>query len=276
MFEIKTHRLKDVDFFETKKMSGQITPKAIVIHYTAGLSFENDLRILTVGKNKASAHALIGRQGDVAQIVPFNFKAWHAGPSRYKGFHGLNSHSVGIELENIGYLKSGPNNTYVDYYKNVYTEDDIKQRGWELEKHRHKIVGGSEYWWPVFTKVQLDLCEHMCLALIDYYPSIKYILSHEEIDTRGWKTDPGPAFPMQRFTDLLSQDVEEEDDEQIVTVSGLNVRQGPGTSHEILTELDKGQHVNVRDLEGDWALIEWWVNGVERSGHVHERYIRPR
>lgn len=275
MYNIKTHKLQDVDFYPTKKMSGIITPKAIVLHYTAGLSFSGDLEILARSKRPASAHVLIGRQGDIAQIVPFNVNAWHAGPSKYKGLYKLNNHSVGIELENIGFLKKARNGNFVDDYNNQYTEEDLASRGWVIEEHPHKRVGSGTYYWPVFTKVQLDLCEHVCSALIDYYPSIKYVLSHEEIDTRGWKTDPGPAFPMSRFTDLLSNK-DEETDEQIVTINGLNVRQGPGTSHNIITELDKGQHVLVHSLEKDWALIEWWDNGTERSGHVHERYIRPR
>src|SRR5438874_13727186 len=47
----------------------------------------------------ASAHALIRRDGQIAQYVPFGERAWHAGKSDYQGRSGCNDFSVGIELE---------------------------------------------------------------------------------------------------------------------------------------------------------------------------------
>jgi len=48
---------------------------------------------------KASAHAVIRRDGMVTQYVPFTERAWHAGVSRYGTREGCNDFSVGIELE---------------------------------------------------------------------------------------------------------------------------------------------------------------------------------
>lgn len=48
---------------------------------------------------KVSAHALIRRDGEVIQFVPFDKKAWHAGQSSYEGFSACNDFSIGIELE---------------------------------------------------------------------------------------------------------------------------------------------------------------------------------
>lgn len=273
------HRLSHVDYFKTRKQSGSLNPTAIVMHYTAGLSFSGDLQILTKSKRQASAHILIGRQErEICQIVPFNKKAWHAGPSKYRGMRGLNSHAVGIEIESIGWLKptGDPQRPYQDYYENTYSEEDIERRGWELEEHRHPIVGSGTYYWPKYTKWQLDTAEHVCEALIDYYPNIKYMLTHEEIDTRGWKTDPGPAFPMERFRNLLSEKpIHQEDNIYITNVEGLNVRQGPGMGWNVIEVLEKGQHLEMLDENDKWPLVEWWDEGKRRSGHVHERYIEP-
>jgi len=48
---------------------------------------------------RASAHALIRRDGQVVQYVPFQLRAWHAGKSEYQGRSGCNDFSIGIELE---------------------------------------------------------------------------------------------------------------------------------------------------------------------------------
>jgi N-acetyl-anhydromuramoyl-L-alanine amidase len=48
---------------------------------------------------RVSAHALIGRDGGVTQYVPFGARAWHAGPSEYRGRAACNDFSIGIELE---------------------------------------------------------------------------------------------------------------------------------------------------------------------------------
>lgn len=48
---------------------------------------------------RVSAHALIRRDGEVTQFVPFLQRAWHAGTSEYCGRAGCNDFSIGIELE---------------------------------------------------------------------------------------------------------------------------------------------------------------------------------
>jgi AmpD protein len=46
-----------------------------------------------------SAHALIRRDGEVVQYVPFHQRAWHAGESSFQGRTRCNDFSIGIELE---------------------------------------------------------------------------------------------------------------------------------------------------------------------------------
>jgi AmpD protein len=48
---------------------------------------------------KVSTHVLIDRKGELTQYVPFNLRAWHAGPSSYAGRDACNDFSIGIELE---------------------------------------------------------------------------------------------------------------------------------------------------------------------------------
>ncbi len=48
---------------------------------------------------KVSSHALIRRDGELVQYVPFHRRAWHAGASSYRGRERCNDFSIGIELE---------------------------------------------------------------------------------------------------------------------------------------------------------------------------------
>jgi AmpD protein len=48
---------------------------------------------------RVSAHALIRRDGQITQYVPFGMRAWHAGESQYRGRSGCNDFSIGVELE---------------------------------------------------------------------------------------------------------------------------------------------------------------------------------
>jgi AmpD protein len=53
----------------------------------------------TISQLKVSSHALIRRDGEVVQYVPFHQRAWHAGASTYQGRERCNDFSIGIELE---------------------------------------------------------------------------------------------------------------------------------------------------------------------------------
>jgi N-acetyl-anhydromuramoyl-L-alanine amidase len=49
--------------------------------------------------HRVSAHVLIRRDGELVQYVPFDQRAWHAGPSTYQGRSACNDFSIGVELE---------------------------------------------------------------------------------------------------------------------------------------------------------------------------------
>jgi AmpD protein len=48
---------------------------------------------------RVSAHALIRRDGEIVQYVPFHRRAWHAGQSQWEGRSNCNDFSIGIEVE---------------------------------------------------------------------------------------------------------------------------------------------------------------------------------
>jgi AmpD protein len=57
---------------------------------------------------KVSAHALVRRDGELVQYVPFHRRAWHAGQSRWLGRERCNDFSIGIELEGTDSLAYEP------------------------------------------------------------------------------------------------------------------------------------------------------------------------
>lgn len=55
-----------------------------------------------IAATRVSAHALIRRDGEIVQYVPFGERAWHAGVSQYRGRAQCNDFSIGVELEGTG------------------------------------------------------------------------------------------------------------------------------------------------------------------------------
>lgn len=260
---IRNHRLEGAPFVPSPNIGGQITPRFIVQHYTAGYTAESAINILTRRGSRVSAHVVVDLDGTITQLVPFNIRAWHAGPSSHMGFHGLNSHSIGIEIVNIGWLRRIGQDTYQDAYGNRRTSRDFPNG---LLEAPHATVGSGLFYWPMYTPEQLDAVENLTADLINEYPIID-VVSHEEIDTRGWKTDPGPAFPMKRMKQHLNSERGDDTEKFVVTASRLNVRGGPGTRFDVLKTISRGDTVEVNARSGSWAKIS-------ADGWVHSSYLR--
>src|SRR5258707_11727569 len=93
-----------VTFADTNNKGGPITPLYLVIHYTAGRDGESSVQHFRDPSANASTHLVIGRDGRIWQLVPFNRMAWHTGVSAWGGLQGMNSSTIGIELDNAGKL----------------------------------------------------------------------------------------------------------------------------------------------------------------------------
>ena len=79
-----------------------LSPKLIVLHYTAMESAAAALERLSDPGPEVSAHYLIGRDGALWQLVREEDRAWHAGAGEWQGQADINSRSIGIELDNGG------------------------------------------------------------------------------------------------------------------------------------------------------------------------------
>ncbi len=164
-------------------------PDTIVLHYTAGRSGESSAIYLTRPDVGASAHLVIGRDGKVFQLVPFNIEAWHAGRSFYRGRAEFNHFSIGIELDNLGKLaREG---------KRFVAECGVEVDPREVyaDEARGKIS-----YWHKYTDGQIRVLRDVCRLLVSEYP-IYNILRHSDITPR--KVDPGPALPEITLESLL-------------------------------------------------------------------------
>ena len=75
----------------------------VIIHYTGMQSEIESIKRLKNPKSSVSCHYLIGRKGQITQMIDEKKIAWHAGKSKWKNFSNLNKNSVGIELQNKGH-----------------------------------------------------------------------------------------------------------------------------------------------------------------------------
>ncbi|WP_370736434.1 N-acetylmuramoyl-L-alanine amidase [Cognatishimia activa] len=77
-------------------------PSLIVLHYTAMKSAEAACKTLCNPDTEVSAHYLISSKGVIQQLVAEEMRAWHAGVGQWGEITDVNSHSIGIELDNLG------------------------------------------------------------------------------------------------------------------------------------------------------------------------------
>jgi N-acetylmuramoyl-L-alanine amidase len=77
--------------------------KYIIIHYTGMKKESSAIKRLCDFNSKVSAHYLIKKNGEILNLVPDLYEAWHAGKSSWKTLKSLNKKSIGIEIQNSGH-----------------------------------------------------------------------------------------------------------------------------------------------------------------------------
>lgn len=77
-------------------------PNYVIIHHTSQNSTAQTIRTFQLEHTKVSSHYVIGRDGQVIQMLNDYDRAWHAGKSKWGTITDMNSVSLGIELDNNG------------------------------------------------------------------------------------------------------------------------------------------------------------------------------
>jgi N-acetylmuramoyl-L-alanine amidase len=129
--------------------------KFIVFHYTGMKSESDALRKLTDIQSEVSCHYFIKNNGEIINMVPDLYIAWHAGKSSWKNYKSLNQNSIGIEITNPGH----------------------------------------EYRYKKFKQKQISSLLKLTKSLIKRHNILpKNILGHSDIAPQR-KKDPGEKFP---------------------------------------------------------------------------------
>jgi N-acetylmuramoyl-L-alanine amidase len=80
-----------------------IVPNILLLHYTGMASADMALKRLCDSGSKVSSHYLVHEDGRIVHMVSEDARAWHAGVSSWHGKTDINTHSIGIEIQNIGH-----------------------------------------------------------------------------------------------------------------------------------------------------------------------------
>lgn len=274
---IRNHRLyagsRQVEQVRSRFSSGpfRATPKIVVMHFTYGASARSSAEWFRNPSNPgASAHVVIGRDGNIIQCLDLDQIAWHAGKSRWGDLVGLNAHAFGVELANWGYLRETPAGW--TSYTGVRIADPV------LAVHKNGNPDGSQrtLGWEPYPPVQFDAAVALAQALVTTY-GVNEVVGHDDI-AKGRKWDPGPAFDMARFrARLFGERAESGDNRMVVRVrEGLNLRHGPGLQYAVDTTLPDGTIVEPLEASGAWLCVSvMGENGQPTStGWVHSHYLR--
>ncbi len=112
----------------------------LVFHYTVSSTLDATVTWFRNPDARASAHYVIGKDGQIVQMVAEEKKAWHAGKSYWQGESGCNAFSIGIEIVNEGENKGIPY-TPEQYEAAIFLGKRI------VEKYgipAHRVVGHSD------------------------------------------------------------------------------------------------------------------------------------
>jgi len=170
------------------------TADTLILHFTAGdgAKWAIDKLCDPTPGDRVSAHLVVGREGEVTQLLPFDTIAWHAGASTWGGRTNFNNFSLGIEIDNAGRLQPQGDH-FVSWKGSQYAADEAVQG-----THRNET---EPSWWHRYPAAQLDVVTRLCELLTGTY-SLRRILGHEEISPQR-KDDPGPAFPLDELRQRL-------------------------------------------------------------------------
>ena len=131
----------------------------LILHYTGMKTAGAALDRLCDKEAEVSSHYLVEENGTVWQLVDESRRAWHAGPSFWRGETALNARSIGIEIVNPG--------------------------------HEHGYVP--------FPDVQMQAVVELCRGILARHPiAARDVLAHSDI-APDRKEDPGELFDWQRL-----------------------------------------------------------------------------
>ena len=175
--------------FDLPKRNKQLI-KFIIIHYTGMKKETEAIKKLCDPKAKVSSHYFIKNNGEVLNMVPDLYQAWHAGISYWNSYNSLNRYSIGIEISNPGhnykyknFLRKQINSLsillkylikkYKIPKKNILGHSDISPN--------RKKDPGEKFPWKKLAKKNLCKWHHLDEKKIKKYRNLKISLNDKKI-----------------------------------------------------------------------------------------------
>lgn len=186
--------------FKEEKIKNQILlvhTSRNVIDYMVSIKYRYD------GNPKKLPHYIITRDGKIIKLLEHNIN------SNYSNNDRVNSKSIVISLENLGWLEKVPlKKHYINWIGNIYN-GEIIDRKWR-----------DYFLWQPYTDIQLEKTAELCkelskemsikLACVGHNTKVKGCESFIGILTRSnfdeFATDISPAFNFELFNKLLENE----------------------------------------------------------------------
>lgn len=291
--KIKNHWLEaegteKIVISKTKNAGDLIDPDYVVIHYTAtddAGSAVNWFMNTSSNPDRIAAHIVLDKDGTITQLVPFNQKANHAGTSTWDGVDSFNSHSIGIEIVNAGFVEKLPNGSFRRGNK-AYSSSEGPNIMKAKHKHKFWTAKDNQHWF-IFPDKQLQALYKLCKVLFATYQPVTAV-GHDDISPAR-KPDPGPAFPWNEFKKQVFGTVNNIGNIYTVNTDGTNLRGGASTTTPSLKKLAKGYEVGLIETKGQWSKVYLadkkqdvlvTKNGVSRSmktiGWIFTELLTPK
>ena len=205
------------------------TPWVIVVHYSAG--FDAPGCHQTLENRGLSVHATIERDGVIWREVADENRAIHAGYGRWGGVSGMNSHALGFEIANVGWMEgaftgNSPHfvyrppagteiNTLGDNVTSYYRDDSYTKNGQpkttriltetKCESFTDHREGWKDKLWSVYPDEQLEASFWLMWQWVKKYDILpENVIGHEHV-TPHKKQDPGPHFPWKKWEAYLEE-----------------------------------------------------------------------
>jgi N-acetylmuramoyl-L-alanine amidase len=249
---------------KTANAGDLIDPDYIVIHYTAtdtaGAAIDWFMNT-KVNPHRITAHIVVDYDGTITQLVPFNRKANHAGTSTWDGVDFFNSHSIGIEIVNPGFVEKLSNSSFrralgQDKNKTVIFKTYPASDSAKIVKtdHKHKFwTGKDNHHWFMYPQAQLAALYKLCGVLFETYHLIA-ALGHDDISPAR-KPDPGPAFSWDTFKTNVFGVTNNTGKIFRVNTDGTNLRASFTTNSPVMKKLPRGYEVGLIETNGQWRKV---------------------
>jgi N-acetylmuramoyl-L-alanine amidase len=247
----------------TANVGDLIDPDYVIIHYTATDTASAAIdwfKNTTSNPNRIAAHIVLDFDGTITQLVPFNRKANHAGTSTWDGVDFLNSHSIGIEIVNPGFVEKLSNGSFrrrtggtnSNPVFKTYPASDATRIVKTMHKHKFWTDKENNHWF-LFPEAQLKALYKLCTILFQSYQLVNAV-GHDDISPAR-KPDPGPAFPWNKFKENVFGNISNTGKIYQVNTAGTNFRMAPSTNAALIKKLAVGYEVGLIETSGQWSKV---------------------